>query len=136
LLTDDAIRGDRNVIKREVEILKYKDHITEIQGVWNVKAKVPVFPFITVIKGETGTISESFRKYLSKVPGKHDVQELNKTATLSTAHTLREVLLYSGEGLSWERALHVLYSVTAELLQQYIALGRGLFQLYDCKYLA
>ena len=90
---------------------------------------------IPVTIGSTGTISESFRKYLSKVPGKHDVQELNKTATLSTAHTLREVLLYSGEGLSWERALHVLYSVTAELLQQYIALGHGLFQLYDCKYL-
>jgi len=41
LLTDDAITGDRNVIKREVEnILKYKDFVTEIQDMWNVKVKV------------------------------------------------------------------------------------------------
>ena len=36
-----AITGDRNVIKREAEkILKYKDRITEIQRMWNVKAEV------------------------------------------------------------------------------------------------
>jgi hypothetical protein len=34
-----AIRADRNVIKREAEeILKYKDLITEILRMWNVKA--------------------------------------------------------------------------------------------------
>jgi hypothetical protein len=38
-------------------------------------------------------ISKSFRKYLSSVPGKHDIKELQKTAVLGTAHTLREVLL-------------------------------------------
>jgi hypothetical protein len=49
---DVAIPGDRNVIKKEAEkILKYKDFITEIRRVWNVKAKV-----ITVIRGATGTI--------------------------------------------------------------------------------
>jgi hypothetical protein len=46
-----------------------------------------------VITGATGTISKSFRKYLSSVPGKHDVKELQKTAVLGTAHTLREVLM-------------------------------------------
>ena len=91
---------------------------------------------IPVTVGSTGTILESLRKYLSNVLGKRDVQELNKTATLSTAHILREVLLYSAEGLSWERALRVPYSVTAELLQQYIALGHGLFQVRNCKYTA
>jgi len=41
MLIDVAIPGDRNVIKREAEkILKYKDLITEIQRMWNVKAKV------------------------------------------------------------------------------------------------
>jgi hypothetical protein len=55
---------------------------------WNVKTQVT-----PVITGATGTISKSFRKYLSSVPGKHDIKELQKTAVLGTAHTLREVLM-------------------------------------------
>jgi hypothetical protein len=34
----------------------------------------------------TGTISKSFRKYVSTKPGNHDVRELQKTARLGTAH--------------------------------------------------
>jgi hypothetical protein len=37
-------------------------------------------------------ISKSFRKYVSDIPGNHDVNELQKTAILGTAHRLREVL--------------------------------------------
>jgi hypothetical protein len=48
---------------------------------------------IPVIIGTTGTISKSFRKYLSNVPGKHEIKELQKTAILGTAHTLRKVLM-------------------------------------------
>jgi len=55
---------------------------------WNVKTKV-----IPVKIGVTGTISKSFRKYVSNIPGKHEVKELQKTATLGTAHTLRKVLM-------------------------------------------
>ena len=84
-----AISGDRNVIKEEAEkILKYKDLTTEIQRMWNVKTKV-----IPVIKGATGTISKSFRKYVSNISGKHEVKELQKTAILDTAHILRKVLM-------------------------------------------
>jgi len=65
LLIDVAISGDRNVIKKEAEkILKYKDLTIEIQRMWNVKTKV-----IPVITGATGTISKSFRKYVSNIPG-------------------------------------------------------------------
>jgi hypothetical protein len=46
-----------------------------------------------MITGETGTISKSFRKYLSSIRGKHDIKELQKTAILGTAHTLRKVLM-------------------------------------------
>jgi hypothetical protein len=89
MLIDVATPGDRNVIKKEAEkILKYKDLTIEIQRVWNVKTKVT-----PVIIGATGTISQSFRKYLSSVPGKHDIKELQKTAVLGTAHTLRAVLM-------------------------------------------
>jgi hypothetical protein len=84
-----AIPGDRNVIKKEAEnSLKYKDLIIEIQRMWNVKTKVR-----PVIMGATGNISKSFRKYLSSIPGKHDIKELQKTAVLGTAHILRKVLM-------------------------------------------
>ena len=79
---DVAISGDRNVIKKEAEkTLKYKDLITEIQRMWNVKAKV-----IPVIIGATGTVSESLRQYLRNIPGKYEIKELQKTAILCTAH--------------------------------------------------
>jgi hypothetical protein len=88
MLIDVAISGDRNVIKKEVtKILKYKDLTTEIQRMWNVKTKV-----IPVIIGTTGTISKSFKKYVSNIPGNHEVKELQKTAILCTAHILRKVI--------------------------------------------
>ena len=40
MLIDTAIPGDRNVIKRVEEILKYKDLTIEIERMRNVKAKV------------------------------------------------------------------------------------------------
>ena len=86
---DVAISEDRNVTEKEADkILKYKDLTIEIQRMWNVKTKV-----IPVITGATGTISKSFRKYVSNIPGKHEVKELQKTAMLATAHTLRKVLM-------------------------------------------
>ena len=89
MLIDVVMSGDRNVIKKErEEILKYKDLTTEIQCMWSVKTEV-----IPVIIGATGTISKSFRKYVSNIPGKHEVKELQKTAILGTAHTLRKVLM-------------------------------------------
>jgi hypothetical protein len=54
---------------------------------WNVKTKV-----IPVIIGATGTISNSFTKYMSNITGNHEVEELEKTAILGTAHILRKVL--------------------------------------------
>jgi len=89
MLIDAAISGDRNVIKKEAEmILKYKDLTIETQRMWNVKTKA-----IPVIIGATGTILKSFRKFLSNIPGKHEVKELQKTAILGTAHILRKVLM-------------------------------------------
>ena len=88
MLIDVAISGGRNVIKKEAEkILKCKDLTIEIQCMWNVKTKV-----IPVIIGATKTISKSFRKYVSNIPGNHEVKELQKTAILGTAHILRKVL--------------------------------------------
>jgi len=77
------------VIKKEAEkIQRYKDLTIKIQRMWNVKTKM-----IPVIIRATGTISKSFRKYVSNIPGKHEVTELQKTAILRTAHMLRKVLI-------------------------------------------
>ena len=42
---------------------------------WKVKTRV-----IPVIIGATGTITKSFRKYISNIPGNHGVRELQNTA--------------------------------------------------------
>jgi hypothetical protein len=54
---------------------------------WNVKIRV-----IPVIIGATGTIPKSFRKYVSNIPGNHEVRELQKTAIFGTAKIFRKVL--------------------------------------------
>jgi hypothetical protein len=79
MLRDAAIPGDRNVVKKEAEkILKYKDLNNRNSAQWNVKAKV-----MLVIIGGTRTISKSLRQYLSKIQGKHEIKELQKTALLA-----------------------------------------------------
>jgi hypothetical protein len=55
---------------------------------YNLKTKVT-----PVIIGTTGTISKSLGQYLSNIPGKREIKELQKTAILGTAHILREVLM-------------------------------------------
>jgi hypothetical protein len=83
MLIDVAISGDRKKKKKEAEkILEYKDFTIEIQRMWDVKTKV-----IPVIISVTGTISKSFRKYVSNIPRNHEVKEQQKTAILGTAHT-------------------------------------------------
>jgi len=71
---------------------------------------------IPVTTGANGTISKSFRLYLSNIPGKHEIKELQKTATQGTAHILRKALIY----LTWEITLHVAKIVNTKQLQHYI----------------
>jgi hypothetical protein len=88
MLINVAISGDRNMMKKEAKkIPKHKQLTILIRHMWNVKTKV-----IPVIRGANGTISKSFRKYLSNIPGKHKVKELHKTAILGTACILWKVL--------------------------------------------
>ena len=69
LMDKSAVK--HNMLKEAEKIFKYKDLTIEIQRMWNLKRKV-----IPVITGATGTISKSFRKYVSNIPGKHEVKEL------------------------------------------------------------
>ena len=59
--------------KEYEEIIKYQDLIIEIQCMWNIKTKV-----MPVIRGATGTKSESLTQYLSNKPGKHEIKETQK----------------------------------------------------------
>jgi len=56
--------------------------------IWNVKAEV-----IQIITGVSETMSESFRKYPSNIPRKHDMKQLQTTAILGTAHVFGKVLV-------------------------------------------
>jgi len=48
---------------------------------------------ILVIIVANGTISKSLRQYLSNLPGKQEIKELQKTAILGTAYILWKVLV-------------------------------------------
>jgi hypothetical protein len=54
------------------KILKCEEFLTEIQRMWNVKAKV-----IPVIIEVTGTIPKSLRQYPSNALGKHLINPIN-----------------------------------------------------------
>jgi hypothetical protein len=67
-----AMSGDRNMVNKEAEnVLKYKHIAIEIERMWTVKTNV-----IPITRGATGTIWKSFRKYLSNLPGKHEISKL------------------------------------------------------------
>ena len=53
---------------------------------WNVKTKA-----IPVIIGATEAISKSLAHYLSSIPGKHEIEELQKVAIFSAAHILKKI---------------------------------------------
>jgi hypothetical protein len=48
---------------------------------------------IPIIIETTETVSKSLRKYMSNIPRKHEIKELQKTAILGTANKLRKVLI-------------------------------------------
>jgi hypothetical protein len=120
MLMDVAILGDRNVIKKEAEkILKYKDLTIEIQPMWNVKTKV-----IPVTIGTTGTISKSFRKYVSNIPRNHEVKELQKTAILGhCTHTAESANVQ----IQWSQCRNWLYICTMNSYITIVATRRSLW---------
>jgi hypothetical protein len=84
-LIDVEISGKQKRDKEAEKILKHKDLAIEIQHLWNVKTNV-----IPAIIEVTGTISKSFRKYTSNVPGKHKIKNYRK-------EPLRALQIYFGK---------------------------------------
>jgi hypothetical protein len=80
---------------------------------WIVKTKV-----IPLTTQATGTIPKSHRKYLSNIPGKHEIKAYKNSNISHCTHTSK-ILLQSTKRikrLTWETALHVPYIVTTEQL--------------------
>ena len=79
------IRGERKIsriINRHAECLQKCGRKQLQETTWNIIIIIIIY-----------TISKSLRKYVSYVPGKHEVKDLQKTAILGTAHILRKVLM-------------------------------------------
>ena len=53
---------------------------------WNVKCMI-----IPVIIGATGIVTESLKKNVEAIPGKHSIDSLQKTAILGTSYIIRKV---------------------------------------------
>jgi hypothetical protein len=75
---------------------------------WNVKKKIISNNRIS------GTTSKSPRKYLSHIPGKHKIKELQTTATLAVHTYLGKYWCERMKDLTQETELHVPCTVTAE----------------------
>jgi hypothetical protein len=78
MLIDVAIPADRNVMQKEAEKkLKYKSLCIEIQQMWNMKCML-----IPVVIGATRMVTNSLKKNLEAILGKHSIDSLQKTAIL------------------------------------------------------
>jgi hypothetical protein len=66
---------------KEVKIQQFRYRDTA-----NVELKCTVIP---VIIGATGMVTESLRKNLQAIPGKHSIDSLQQTAVLGTAQIIR-----------------------------------------------
>ena len=88
LIIDAAIPSDYNIQKKATEKMsKYVDLQIECQRMWNKKVQV-----IPIIIGATGIVEKGIQSYLQRIPGKHNLYNLQRSAILGTAHLLRKVL--------------------------------------------
>ena len=88
VIIDVAIPSDYNIQKKTTEKMsKYTDLQIECQRMWNKKVEV-----IPVIIGATGIVDRNIKSYIRKIPGSHNIYNLQRSAILGTAHILRKVL--------------------------------------------
>jgi hypothetical protein len=125
MFIDVAISRERNVTRKEAEkILKYKSLIIKTERMWNVKTNV-----VPVITRATGTTSKSFRKYLSNITGKHEIDKLQKTTVLSKAHKFPKVLMLKykrfnmGNSITCDMNSNYTIAVTPYTLETWVISG-------------
>jgi hypothetical protein len=107
------VQTDRTISNNKLEIVildNEQDLIIEIQHMWHVKTKV-----IPVTVGATGTISECFRKYMSSVPAKHEIKDLQKTVMFGhSTRTSESTNVEAQRSLMSKTALYAPLTVHAE----------------------
>ena len=87
-LIDMSIPTDKNIAVKEFEKLsKYKDLEIEVQRMWKMKTIT-----VPVIVGALGMIKKGTQKFLDRIPGDPQLQEIQKIVITSTAHILRKTL--------------------------------------------
>ena len=87
MIIDVAIPSDYNIQKKATEKMsKYVDLQIECQRMW--KKNVEVVP---VIIGATGVVERNQKYHLQRIPGHHNIYNLQRSAILGTAHILRRV---------------------------------------------
>jgi len=59
--------------RKRLKSFKIEILTTEMQPTWNVKPKMK-----PVMIRATGTVSKSLTQYLSNIPGRHEIKELQK----------------------------------------------------------
>ena len=88
LLIDVAIPSDKNTSTKQFEKLsKYKDLEIEVTKLWQLKTLT-----VPVIIVALGVITEGVEKYLDKIPGHPNLQEVQKITLTGTSHILRKAL--------------------------------------------
>ena len=74
--------------RKEIEKLsKHKDLEIEITRMWDMKTLT-----IPVVFGALGLIKKGIERYISKIPEKIDIREMQEIVLLGTAHILRKTL--------------------------------------------
>ena len=74
-------------VKMIEKLSKYKDLGIEISTIWGLKTET-----VSVVIGAIGQVKKGLGKYVEKLPGNINIEELQKISLLDTAHILRKVL--------------------------------------------
>ena len=69
------------------KLSKYKDLGIEISTIWGLKTET-----VSVVIGALGPVKNGLGKYVEKLPGNINIEELQTISLLDTAHILRKVL--------------------------------------------
>ena len=82
-----AIPSEHNIQQKTTGwITKYVDLQIECWKMWNKKVEV-----ILIIIGAKGVVERNIKKYFQRIPGQHNIYNLQRSAILGTAHVLRKV---------------------------------------------
>ena len=74
-------------VKMIEKLSKYKDLGIEISTIWGLKTET-----VSVVIGALGQVKKGLGKYVEKLPGNINIEELQEISLLDTAHILRKVL--------------------------------------------